>query len=389
MTLINKFDTLSSLLEINRLGVVNFPGALLKYAAELDLTTEDIGFLTILFYAFQQAAPLADVGISSGKILSTCSFLSSQKLSSCLNRLEKAGLLQLEGKEQKLSNRNIRLECLWMRLCELINRDHPLLAATANSQNQDEQNLLTRYEHEIQTLKEALAAKSYTAPLETSSSPFTKVANVIAAKQGNLLSGKMQEKLKIWLDDWHLAPEFLVMVIEMSFENRITTPQELSYVISELKDTGISSLEGVQLFLKHYTQKKTGRPPVTREITYEMLELGKFTGIDMNAEARQNIYYKWRFDWSFPHDLIMKAGELMSQRTQRGGLEYMDSILNNWRQKNIFTLDSVNKELAAFKSQQRQALNVKGASKAATYNEFDYGNIYIPKDELQKLKNND
>ena len=83
------------------------------------------------------------------------------------------------------------------------------------------------------------------------------------------------------------------------------------------------------------------------------------------------------------------AGELMSQRTQRGGLEYMDSILNNWRQKNIFTLDSVNKELAAFKSQQRQALNVKGASKAATYNEFDYGNIYIPKDELQKLKNND
>ena len=70
----------------------------------------------------------------------------------------------------------------------------------------------------------------------------------------------------------------------------------------------------------------------------------------MNAEARKKVYYKWRYDWGFTHNMIMKAGELMCQRTKNGGMEYIDSVLNNWMTKEIRSLPDVEKEIAAFKN---------------------------------------
>ena len=60
----------------------------------------------------------------------------------------------------------------------------------------------------------------------------------------------------------------------------------------------------------------------------DLIEFGAFTGIDMGAEARRRIYQKWRYDWGFSHAMIMKAGEIMCQRTKSGGLEYVDEFLS-------------------------------------------------------------
>jgi DNA replication protein DnaD len=44
----------------------------------------------------------------------------------------------------------------------------------------------------------------------------------------------------------------------------------------------------------------------------------------------------------------------MCQRTKNGGLEYIDSVLANWKAKNINTVEEAQKEIAEFKNKARK-----------------------------------
>lgn len=111
----------------------------------------------------------------------------------------------------------------------------------------------------------------------------------------------------------------------------------------------------------------------------DVMEFGKFTGIDMNAEARRNMYYKWRYDWGFSHAMIMKAGEIMCQRTKNGGLEYIDSVLHNWMSKEIRLPEDADRELKEYKSRQKSDKPTPKKSKGPrnmkyTYHQYGWKN---------------
>ena len=71
------------------LGSVNVPGIIFEYSKELDLTTDDIGMITTILYAYQQSKPLYHTGVEMGKILQVCPCLSKQKLARKLARLQR------------------------------------------------------------------------------------------------------------------------------------------------------------------------------------------------------------------------------------------------------------------------------------------------------------
>ena len=63
------------------------------------------------------------------------------------------------------------------------------------------------------------------------------------------------------------------------------------------------------MYFKNYVDSGKNISLMARRFDPDIMEFGNFTGIDMNAEARRRIYYKWRYDWSFSHAMIMKAGK--------------------------------------------------------------------------------
>ncbi len=377
--------TNSSTVEAYRWGSACIPGVILHYAKELELDLEDIGIMTAIFYTFEKSKPLYQVGIKAGQIIQACPFLSKQKLSRRLNRLDKIQLVTVKD-HKSFAEKEIFIEPLFLKIESLIVRDHRAMAIN-HEPEPDYDSLISEYENRIEQLELQLEEKQdikTVNPNLMESNQFSKVADFIAEKTGNLLSVKMANELKTWLDELAFKPEFLLCILELCFERQIYNPKEISAIAKEIKTYSIDSVEGLQMYFTTYIDNEKMTAIRTKQFDPDIIEFGNFTGVDMNADARKNIYYKWRYDWGFSHTMIMKAGEVMCQRTKNGGLEYIDSVLNNWLAKEIRRVDQADEEVKNFinkKKQERKASNSN--IKKIDTPEYE---IYVPPTSLENLK---
>jgi hypothetical protein len=198
----------------------------------------------------------------------------------------------------------------------------------------------------------------------------------------------MENELRSWLGELGFTPEFLLCMLELAFERNITNPRDITKIARDLKEYSISNVDGLNVYFKNYVDQDKNRVAHLNQFDPDINEFGTFTGLDMNAEARKKVYYKWRYDWGFTHNMIMKAGELMCQRTKNGGLEYIDSVLNNWMSKEIRSLPDVEKEIVAFKNRSKPAKNLSVASKGKPGKQGrEELEFYVPPEILAELKN--
>ena len=368
-------------LEIIRWGYANIPGALFHYGQELDLEIEDIGVLAAVLYTFERTRPLFQTGVSLGQVLQVCPLANKTKLSRRLNRLEKMGLITLESKSRGSSNKHIFLEPLFNRLENLIMRDHSYITPEPDYDAQ-----IIEYQKRIEQLELQLEKEKQRGSVEIqnhSDGNYKKVADFISKKTGNLLSVKMANELKKWLEEMAFTPEFLLCMLELCFERNIFNPREISGITRDLKEYSVNSVEGLELYFQKYIDEDKSRLAKYKQFDPDIMEFGQFTGVDMNAEARKNVYYKWRYDWGFSHNMIMKAGEIMCQRTKNGGLEYIDSVLNNWLTKAIRSPEDAEREIKEFKAKKVD----KSADKNKVFKteQIEY-ELYVPPATLEELK---
>ncbi len=378
-------------LELFRWGYAHLPGAVFFYAKELDLDMEDIGILSAIFYAYENTKPLYQSGVQTGQILLRSSNLTTNKLSRKLQKLAKQGLIEIkDGPHKNFTEKMVWLEPLMVKLEELVVRDHPQIspALPFSPPPTHSDNQLASYKARIEELERELyeersnASEVLSAPVDIN---YRRVADFIAKKTGNLLSVKMGVELKKWLTDFGFTPEFLFGMLELAFERKITNPREITRIAKDLKDYAVNSMNGLDDYFKTYVDQSKVVPRA--HFDPDAAEFGAYTGLDMSAEARRRVYNKWRYDWGFSHQMIMKAGELMCQRTKNGSLEYIDSVLNNWMSKEIRTLTDVDKEVSEFKNRTRLGKTISGAAKAATAKpnkgELEF---YVPPEILAELK---
>lgn len=378
-------------LELFRWGYAHLPGAVFFYAKELDLDMEDIGILSAIFYAYENTKPLYQCGVQTGQVLLRCSSLTSSKLSRRLQKLVEKGLVEVrEGNTKNFTEKIIWLEPFMLKMEQLVIRDHPGMnlqrASRPNDMPADQQQLaayrtrVEELERELEDERSAAAAL----PLTPMDANYRRVADFIAKKTGNLLSVKMETELRKWLTDFGFTPEFLFGMLEMVFERKITNPREITRIAKDLKDYKVSSIDGLDVYFKTYVDQD--KIAARAHFDPDAAEFGAFTGLDMGAEARRKVYHKWRYDWGFTHPMIMKAGELMCQRTKNGSLEYIDSVLNNWLSKEIRTLSDVEKELTEHKNRSRSAKAASFGKTAPATNDSSDLEFYVPPEILAELK---
>lgn len=382
-------------LEINRWGYAHLPGIVLYYARELELDMEDIGLITTMFYAMENSKPLFESGVRAGQVLNYCPMYSSNKLSRRLTRLFKLGCIEMSDENSKnFSDKIIYLEPMMDKLQELILRDHPKISSSVHADDKNEENIeikLKEYNNKIKEMEEELEKEKNKNAIDeyyqSSGASFKKLADFISKKTGNLMSVKMARELNKWLNEMVLTPEFLLCMLELCFERSINNPSDITEIARDLEEYSISSVEGLELYFKNHVDLEKNKLIHIKQFDPNIMEFGKFTGIDMNAEARKKVYNKWRYDWRFSHQMIMKAGELMCQRTKNGGLEYIDSVLHNWMTKEIRAVNEAEKEIASFKSKNKKEKTNPVAPKKnpvkANKQEYD---IYVPPEVIEELK---
>jgi DNA replication protein DnaD len=384
-------------LEICRWGFAHLPGAVFYYGKELDLDIEDIGVITALFYAFEQTKPLYQSGVRAGQVILSCPTLNTQKLSRKLTLLSKLGLIELkDGESKNFTEKLIFLEPLMARLQQLVIRDHPMIIANKNAERTASEKL-ENYEQIIEQLElELEEEKSRRLQVENGNprmvthktDSYKIVADFIAKKSGNLLSVKMESELQKWLDELGFTPEFLLCILELTFERSINNPREITRIARDLKEYSISTVEGLETYFTKYVDTNKNTNLRVNQFDPDIAEFGNYTGIDMNAEARKKVYYKWRYDWRFSHQMIMKAGEIMCQRTKNGGLEYIDSVLNNWMSKEIRSVNEAEKEILDFKTRNKniKPIPLSGTGKAANLAGGRDYEMYVSPEVLEELK---
>jgi DNA replication protein DnaD len=379
---------ISTSLEIIRWGYAHLPGAVFFYAKELDLDMEDIGILSAIFYAHENTKPLFQSGVRAGQILHMCSTLTNHKLSRKLQKLAKQEIIEvIEGNTKSFTEKTIKLEPLIERLEQLVLRDHPEIKPQSQPENKNKQ--MDEYKTRIEELEQELAERRQLSLDYFASSDinYKRVADFISKKTGNLLSVKMENELKKWLTEFGLTPEFLLCMLELAFERNITNPRDITKIARDLKEYSINNVDGLDIYFRNYVDLEKNAKARSSQFDPDVAEFGNFTGLDMNAEARKKVYNKWRYDWGFSHQMIMKAGELMCQRTKNGGLEYIDSVLNNWMAKEIRSVGDVDKEITAFKNRNKSGKNTTPAVKnvPGKRNKGEY-EFYVPPEVLAELK---
>lgn len=383
----------AAILEIMRWGSSNVPGALFYYGQELDLNMEDIGVLAAIFYTLERTKPLFQTGVSAGQVLQLCPIMTKQKLSRRISRLKKLEIISVEDKPGGFASKNISLEPLFQKLEALIGRDHIEISHTHKDyQPKDEhtEQILEEYRNRIEQLElELEEEKKRQLPdmLACSDSNFKTVADFISEKTGNLMSVKMATELKRWLNDMAFTPQFLLMMLELCFERKIHNPRDITSIARDLKEYSINTVEGLNMYFSKCVDADKIFSMRRKKFDPDIAEFGSFTGIDMNAEARKNVYYKWRYDWGFTHTMIMKAGQIMCQRTKNGGLEYVDSVLYNWMSKEIRSPEDAEQEIKDFKARKQSEKNSSGGKKSHKRSENEY-EIYVAPSSIEELKSN-
>lgn len=342
-------------LELLRWGIVQIPAVLYFYAQELNLDIEDLGLLGAVFYAFtNRSKPLYRTGLEIGQIIQVCPGVTRQRLSKRINKWVKTGLVYIDTQENvEFSARKIYLDPLMQRLNEIIIRDHPEFKPVKTDGNGYRH---TSNERRVEQLELALYDEKINQLVvevrPVNGQEFKKVTDFIARRTGNLISLKMAREVRKWLEEYGFKAEFIQCMLELCFERGITQHREISRIGKGLKEYSVNNLEGMEKYFKTFVDgKKINAVP---EFDPEVIEFGAFTGIDMNAEARRKIYYKWRYDWGFTPEMIKKAGEIMCSHTRTGGLEYIDSILNSWLEKRLRSVEDVEKEIEQQKKQRRK-----------------------------------
>jgi DNA replication protein DnaD len=372
----------SAFLELFRWGFANVPGIVLHYSKELDIEIEDIGVLTAIFYTFERTQPLFQIGVQVGQVLQYCPTLSKTKLSRRLANLARAEIIHLDG-TANFADRVITLEPLLKKAEKLLLRDHVDLyrqsyPAPAPAEEENKVALLDDYRSKIEQLELQLEEERSKGPVENQNSipngNLKKLGDFISKKTGNLMSHKMSVEVRKWLEEMKFTPEFLLCMLELCFERNIYNPGEITRIAKDLKEYSISTLEGLESYFNNYIDvEKSTRSARTNTFDPEIAGFGNYTGIDMSAEARRKVYYKWRYDWGFSHSMIMKAGEIMCQRTRNGGLEYIDSVLHNWMKKEIRQPEQADQEIKNYKARSK---NEKPAPAYAKKEKSTVSNTY-------------
>lgn len=364
-------------LELLRWGFVQIPAMLYAYAVELDLDIEDLGIFGAVFYAFTlRSKPLFMTGVEVGQVMQVCPFLSKGRLARRLAKWEKLGLIRIEASSHtEFAARRLHLEPLYLRLKDILLRDHPELR---DSRKAVQGMLFTEQMRQLQEPKMAEEQdRQVQMPVDIRPSPdlngYRRVVDFMAKKTGNLVSLKTANEIKKWLYEYSFQPQFVLCMLELCFERGISHPREIGKIAAGLRECSINSLEDMERYFREQVDGKTLN--FTPEFDPEVHEFGLLTGIDMRAEGRRKIYYKWRYDWGFSRDLVKKAGELMCSRTKSGGMEYVDSILASWKEKGISTLEEVEEELKKHKSQKQQKGTRKDKAKKGEEEERE---IYLP-----------
>lgn len=149
---------------------------------------------------------------------------------------------------------------------------------------------------------------------------------------GKLLSPGEQETVIHLYQYYSLSPEFMMIVLGFCVEQGKTAIPYFSKVLTNWIDRGIVDYDQAENYIQNLSKMSKN----------EELIKTHFDIVDKKLSSKDKEFIDtWFSTYNFSLDMILKAYEISLDKTEHISLNYINGILSQWYQKNIFTLEQI------------------------------------------------
>lgn len=201
---------------------------------------------------------------------------------------------------------------------------------------------------------------------------------VIEQYMGKPLSVKEIQKINYFFDTLGFSVDLIEYLIEYCVENGHRNLNYIESVALAWSDSGIRTTEDAKMNTALYTKN-----------VYSILNA---FGIKGRSAAPTELSYikKWTEEYGFALDVILEACNRTINNTHKPDFKYADSILNNWRAKDVHHLSDVSRLDMAYRQEKesKKKTAVKTVVSGNRFNNFEGRSYDISSLEQQLLNSN-
>lgn len=332
-----------SFLDILRDGFTAFPNVLTFSMKDLKLDLNDLGMILILLTYLQGD------GNRKMEVMEVVEF------NDILKKAEKLGIVEIKS----TSPPDFTIEPLLIKLEEVsrfeesINKNKNLESLLTKMQGE-----LIKKDEQIKELKEKIREVNQGQAFNNLQPVYKYLENALARPIGR----RELEDINRWYTEYNFTPETIILLLEECYNNGKKNILYLNQVAKNWYDKGIKTA------IEAETEIRTSK---TKYSLYN--EIAKYLSLQrLLTVPEMEIVDKWQNEWNFSKEIIFKACDL-SVSARQPTLKYIEKILEDWRRRNLHTLQEIEAALATYDS-----------SKSRTINKKDYGRNEKNKGALEK-----
>ena len=168
---------------------------------------------------------------------------------------------------------------------------------------------------------------------------------------GKTLSDRDIETLYWLYDELGFSPEVILMILEYCVSKDKRSMKYIEKVAIGWHENGITTISAAEQYMHDQAEKNSYFGNIRR-----------LFGIDDRSLSKtEEMYLKsWRDSYNMSEDMVALAYEYCIIRTNKLSFPYINSIIENWYKKGIFTVPDAEKEQEEFRNNPRseKELNV-------------------------------
>ena len=192
------------------------------------------------------------------------------------------------------------------------------------------------------------------------------------------LSSSDTNMVLYWLDELHFTPDLIEYLVEYCITKGHSSLRYMDKVALGWADAGISTVEQAKDDAAAHSQ-----------IYYAVMKALGITGRNL-VDSEITFINKWSGEYGFDIELIKEACGRTISNIHQPSFEYTDSILNNWRKKNVHSKKDIEVLDESFaknrKSQSAAAADAKAKTSDPKKNKFNnFNQRSHDYDKLEKL----
>ncbi len=255
-------------------------------------------FVKVYLYALYLANTSCECEFS--QIAQTLGLLESEVIKA-FEELDKAGVLHFDGERIVFSNDDVKAE-----------DDNEVIQVSAD-------------------VKKVLVENT----------ALSELCVIAEATYGKTLSDNDLEILYWMYDALALPSEVILMVIEYCISIGKSNMKYVQKVAITWKENGIDTIEKADSYIKSENEKKSCFYAVRK--AFGILDRPL-------AELEAQYLTKWHSEWGMSEDMIVLAYNYCIMQTNKLSYQYMDTIIKNWYENKIMTVNDAKAEKDGFKA---------------------------------------